>query len=182
MSEQNVAADAVETKAPVEPTRLCKGTMPTPLVWFIKFHETAGRSDIAKKYFTTPGKIADIQTDANQKYVVKNMSFSPAELEAARENIRENFVRGQAAEAAVPGSVGKRGLASTKAGDEKASLEAIDKIAAMDVAADAITLSQARVNHNMANPRPTRVKKDGAEASAEPTEGSDDDLDDLLDE
>jgi hypothetical protein len=164
--------------------------MPTPLVWFLKFHEDKeNKSAVAKKYFTTPGKVSDIQTDANQKYVVENMKFSDDELNAAREAIAANFVRGQEAEAAAPGSVQKRGLATTEAGDEAASLEAIDTIANMTPAEDAVTLDEARAAHNAENPRAPRAKKSEDEAStddavseSETSEVDEEDLDDLLDD
>ena len=68
-----VAEDAAEVveKAPKVVLRLCKGAMPMPLVHFIKFTEAKDAvSEVAKKYFTTPGKVSDIQKNA-KKYQEK---------------------------------------------------------------------------------------------------------------
>lgn len=192
MSEQDLIEEGAENvesteekKAPVEPQRLCKGTMPSPLVWYIKFHESPdNKSAIAKKYFTTPGKISDIQSDSNQKYIVANMKWSKEELDAARATIRENFIRGQEAEMAAPGSVSKRGLATTQAGDEQASLDAIDAIEGMDVAEDAVSLTEARSSYNDANPRANRKPAEDAATSEEVVteEITDEELDDMSEE
>lgn len=181
-------------KAPVEPARMCKGTMPSCLVWYIKFHESKdNKSEIAKKYFTTPGKIADIQGNANQKYIVEKMVFTPAELDAARDQVKANFVRGQAENAAKPGSVNKRSLASTVAGDEIYSLEVIDVIAKhLAEGAEGVTLDNARSAYRAANPSASKgVSKAAApkgaddaqiceDGSLDEAEGEDG-LEDLLD-
>lgn len=193
-AEANTGEDA-QAPAPVTPAdpkvalRLCKGQMPSPLVWYIKFKEPQdNRSAVAAKYFTTPGKIADIQTNANQKYIVADMVFTAEELEQARARIRENFVRGQA-EVAQGKVVSTRQLASTIAGDETYALSVIDIIAGLDKAEGAKTLAQSRAEHNAANPRKTAGAA-AAPAENAATEGgevippADDDLldDDLLED
>lgn len=191
MSKENQNPET-EEKAPAAEARLCKGTMPSCLVWYIKFHEAKdNKSEIAKKYCTTPGKISDIQGNANQKYIVEDMVFSDAELDAAREQIKTNFTRGQAEEAAKPGSVNKRSLASTQPGDEEYSLAAIDAVQEfMEAGAEGKTLEEARAEYNAENPRAPRAPKaestddDGDDVTDEPTDDGDDsdeDLDGLLD-
>lgn len=203
MSEENQVEEVVteeETQKAPEELRLCKGTMPLPLVWYIKFHESKdNKSEVAKKYFTTPGKISDIQSGSNQKYIVENMSFTEDEIENAKNKVRENFVRGQAEEAASPGSVNKRGLATTQAGDEAYSLEILETIAGMqkEVSDEAVSLETARENYNAENPRASRKSDDtevsneaattdgeGTEsvAEAEASDELDDDLEGLDDE
>lgn len=192
--ETAAATEAPAPKKPVEPARLCKGTMPSCLVWYIKFHEPKdNKSEIAKKYCTTPGKIADIQGNANQKYIVQGMVFTAAELDAAREQVKANFTRGQAENAAKPGSVNQRSLASTKPGDETYALEVIDVIAKhMAEGAEGVTLDNARSTYRAANPTAGKgVPKSAAPKGADDAEicedGSldeaegDDSLDELLD-
>jgi hypothetical protein len=184
-------ADVTTEAVPPVVARLCKGTMPSPLVWFIKYHESKeNKSEVAKKYFTTPGKIADIQGDANQKYIVEGMKWSKEELDAARAKVNENFVRGQAEEAAKPGSVTKRGLATTQAGDEAYSLAVLDQIEAMMAGegVNGVSLEEARGTYNAANPRAPRAKKagdegvDGTDEASDDVVGDDSDLDGLLDD
>lgn len=172
------AMDNEETKAPAEPARMCKGQMPSPLVWYIRFHEEGTMSEIAKKYFTTPGKITDIKKANNQKYIVENMTWSEEELKAAREQVEANFVRGQDEDAPH-----KRRLATTQAGDEEYSLEVLDLIEGMDL--EGVSITDARAEYNEANPRATRKSKDKDDepVDAEPADdGDDEELDDLLDD
>lgn len=156
--------EATETKV-VETQRFCKGTMPSPLVWFIKFHESIeNKSAVAKKYFTTPGKIADIQSNSNQKYIVEDMVWTDEELDSAVEGIKANFVRGQDEEGNPVNLDNKRGTATTQAGDEDASIEAIDAIRGMEPGDEAVTLGEARAAYNEANPRaPRKAKSEDAE-------------------
>ena len=167
----NAPAAPATPAAPKVVLRLCKGQMPSPLVWFIKFHEPQdNRSTLAAKYFTTPGKISDIQTNANQKYIVANMVFTAEELEQARARIKENFVRGQA-DVAQGKVVSTRQLANTQPGDEAYALSVIDKIAAMDKSEGAVALAAARAAHNEANPRKA-AGATGTVAATAPTEAT----------
>lgn len=154
-------------------TRMCKGQMPSPLVWYIKFHESGdNRSAIASKYFTTSGKVSDIQTNANQRYIVEDMTFTGEELDAAAEKIRENFVRGQE-DNANGIAVSPRQLATTEPGDEDYSLEVIEIIRSMTTGDEAVTLEEARAAYNEANPRKTKAAVEDSD--------EDDDEDSLLD-
>lgn len=186
MSE--VAENEVAEKKEVVVARVCKGIMPMPLVWFIKFKEEKGQvSAIAKKYFTTPGKISDIQKGDNQKYIVENMRFSAEELDAAAEKVRENFVRGQDEDGNPIDAENKRGTATTTADDAEQSLAIIDEMRGMEFDEDAVTLEQARATYNEANPRAKRAKAVDADttgevADAESAELEDESEDDLLDD
>lgn len=171
-----------------EPLRMCKGQMPAPLVWYIRFHEVAeNASALARKYFTTPGKIVDIQKSNNQKYIVENMKWSEKDIEAAAEQVKANFVRGQEH---TPGTINIRSLATTEAGDEQYSLEALDKISEMVFSDDALSLDEARAIHLKENPRASRAatttsepakSKTKAEPEVEEETIDDDDMDGLLD-
>lgn len=183
LDESNAGEVPAETtapapKAPAVEARLCKGAMPMPLVWFIKFFEPQdAKSEVAKKYFTTPGKISDIQTAANQKYIVKDMTFSAAEIDAAVQKVKENFVRGQQENAAKPGSVTKRGLATTKPGDESYSLAVLEKIRGLGAKDGAVTLEAARASHNATNPRKKaepKAETTAAEAGSQESDGGTD--------
>lgn len=49
---------------------IVRGTLPLPLVYLIRFDESANKdADIAKKYGTTTGKVADIKKGRNFGYV-----------------------------------------------------------------------------------------------------------------
>lgn len=156
-------------KAPAAPARMCKGTMPSLLVWFIRFHEEGSVSEIAKKYFTTAGKITDITKGNNQKYIVEQMKWSEEDIKESIATINENFVRGQAKEADLPGSVNARGLATSTIDDAEFSLHAIEKVATMmeameeDVEEASVTIADARKTYLEANPRKTKVEDAKAE-------------------
>jgi hypothetical protein len=186
MSEVAIDVDTSveETEAKTAPRvapRLCKGQMPSPLVWYVKFHEPKeNKSAVAAKYFTTSGKITDIQSNSNQKYIVEDMLFSDEELDAAAEKVRENFVRGQAA-AEAGEVVSPRQLATTTEGDEKYSLEVIETIRTMMAdTSEGVTLADARAAYNEANPRANKVKAEDADGDVEEESDEDDDSD-LLD-
>lgn len=161
-----------------EPLRMCKGQMPAPLVWYIRFHEVAeNASALARLYFTTPGKIVDIQKSNNQKYIVENMRWSEKDLEAAAEQIKANFVRGQEH---TPGTINIRSLATTEAGDEQYSLDVLVKIALMEFADDALSIDEARAIHLKENPRAPRAAAKPVEEKRT-VEHVDADLDDVDD-
>jgi len=181
-----------EVKAKAEILRLCKGQMPMPLVWYIRFHEEGGKSAIAKKYFTTPGKISDIQSSSNQKYIVSNILWTDEDLDLAREQVQANFVRGQADKNPT-----KRKLATTTAEDAQYSLEVLDIIAKMvdKIVEDSeyepesyLFYKAAREQYNTSHPRGSKKVKEESkpeelmvdESESEPEELMVDD-DDLLD-
>ena len=193
---QSPAPVAEAPKAPKPAARLCKGQMPSPLVWFIKFHESKeNKSAIAAKYFTTSGKVSDIQTNANQKYIEENMTFSSEELDQAAEKIKENFVRGQE-QVAAGEVVTSRQLATTTPGDEAYALSVIETIREAAIAEGAVSLEDARSAYNEANPRAPRAAKaesgdEGTQAEAVTGEDvdsiniddmTDSELDDLLED
>jgi hypothetical protein len=138
-------SDTVEEKVAVIPTKMSKGNMPMPLVWYIRFHEDDTIGNIARKYFTTPGKVTDIVKSFGQKYIVQDMVWSFEELAAARETIRDNFVRGQSTEES------NRKTATTTAEDSAYSLEVLDKVEQMSLTG--VTLSDARSAWSLANPK-----------------------------
>lgn len=183
MSEENqVESEEVVKPEPKPAARLCKGQMPSPLVWFIKFKEPQdNRSAIAAKYFTTSGKVTDIQTNSNQKYIVESMTFTSEELDLAAEKIRENFVRGQDEDARGI-AVSPRQLATTNEGDEEYALSVIETIREMVVEEDAVTLEQARAAHNEANPRAKKAEAEGSEPDPVDDAPLDDGEDDLLED
>jgi len=141
--------------------RFSKGHMPLPLVWFIKFKETGTVLEIAKKYFTTPGKITDITKGSNQKYIVENMKWSKEEIADAVETIKENFVRGQ--DLTNPT---KRQLATSTMEDAAYSLSILEKMATMEYPEDAVGLSVAKQGSPRAK-RGGKGKSDKVEAVAE---------------
>lgn len=183
MSEEIEVVDA-----PKVTQRFCKGNMPMALVWYIKFFEDQdNRSEIARSYFTTVGKITDIQTDSNQKYIVENMKWELAELDAMSEVVRANFVRGQDNELIMANpDANKRKLATTNIEDADYSLEVLEDIKSMEFADDAISLADARAAYNAANPRKTKAKDEPlGETEADQTEeavteSDEDAVDDLL--
>lgn len=188
----NDVAEMIEDTEVETPTatpaagRLCKGPMPMVLVHYIKFKEKSDAiSEIAHKYFTTPGKISDIQKGNNQRYIVKNMKFSEAELNDAADKIRENFVRGQENGVAIDPS-NKRGTATTTAEDAEYALSVIELLRNETYPDNALSLEEARAAYNLKNPRPVRAKKVDvktveADTDTDPAEDADLDEDDLLD-
>lgn len=167
------------TKTAAPAPKLSKGSMPMPLVWYIKFHEAQdNKSAVAAKYFTTPGKIADIQGNSNQRYIVENMKWSEVELQAAAQKVKDNFTRGQDEDGNPLDPDNKRGTATTTAEDAEYSLDVIEKIASMEFADDAITLEEARAAYNEENPRKKRETKAETEetAKAEVEELAEEDL------
>jgi len=96
-SEEHITEEVeIEEVIPKVTDRFCKGNMPMALVWYIKFHESQeNKSGVARAYFTTVGKISDIQSGSNQKYIVEAMKWSKEELSAMGEVVKANFVRGQ---------------------------------------------------------------------------------------
>jgi len=189
---EELAVEEVEVKevTPKVTDRFCKGNMPMALVWYIKFHESQdNKSEVARAYFTTVGKISDIQSGSNQKYIVEAMKWSDEELSAMAEVVKANFVRGQDNEIIMANpTANKRKLATTSADDAEYSLEVLETIRSMEPMDDAITLSEARNSYNIANPRKSAPKKEEAlgetneeQVVEEVTESDEDAVDDLLD-
>ncbi len=72
---------------------ISRGQMPHPLVWYIRFREEGSDSEIAKRYFTTSGKIRDIRRNKNFKYITENATFSAGDIDKARDEIKKNFTK-----------------------------------------------------------------------------------------
>ena len=188
---ENIEVEVSEEveKVSAAPARLCKGAMPMPLVHYIKFNEPKEAvSEVARKYFTTPGKISDIQKGANQKYIVEGMKFSKEELDDAADKIRENFTRGQDENGVALDPDNKRGTATTTAEDAEYALSVLQIMRDTEYDDNALTLEAARAKYNEKNPRPPRAKKantDTVEADVETLDseevGDFEDEDDLLD-
>jgi len=180
MTEENDVVEGTEdedTPKVIVAAAISRGRMPLPLVWYIRFVEDGNDSEIAKRYFTTPGKINDIKKNANFKYISEGSTFSEADIEAAKAQIKKNFTEGK-----------KRGAEALSNDvtleDSVYSVEALDQIDIGDssIAAD-------RIAYNEANPRKAKSKdvdSEGAQEAQDPeAELSDEDdaeLDALMEE
>jgi len=108
----NDIVEEVEVKkAPAGPAKLIRGRMPLPLVWHIRFKESYDYEDIdedgnvviahqpdsavARKFFTTAGKIMDIRTNRNFKYLHEGTTFSESDIETAKDQLRKNIAEGK---------------------------------------------------------------------------------------
>jgi len=168
-------------KTPAEPAKLARGRMPAALVAHIRFNEDGNDSEIARKFFTTPGKINDIKKGRGFAYITKDTKFSKADIDAAITKVKENFVSGK-------GRGGK--VSDTTIDDAKYAIECLEKM----VASDESTLEADRA----ATRKPRGKDKDEAQveeasddvketsdaAAEEPVveEVTDDDLAGLLDD
>lgn len=84
---ENVEVVEESTPAPSGPAAgIARGRMHAALVYFIKF-QTGEEKDgeIARRFATTPGKVNDIRKDRNFKYVTKDMTFTAAEVQEAKD-------------------------------------------------------------------------------------------------
>lgn len=99
MTEQT-EDQTTEAKPKAAPTELARGAMCLPLVYAIKYMEDTDQSmaAIAKKYFTTVGKINDLLggsardlTKASHQYLTVDVRFTQPELDAAKAKIIANF-------------------------------------------------------------------------------------------
>jgi len=86
MDEQGVGSTEVtgeEAKAKVL-ANIVRGTIPHPLVYLIRFEEgDAKDADVAKKYGTTTGKVADIRKNRNFGYIDEAYAPTQAAKDAA---------------------------------------------------------------------------------------------------
>jgi hypothetical protein len=72
MNEDTGSTEVGKTEAATEKTlaNIVRGTLPRPLVYLIRFDEAANKdADVAKKYGTTTGKVADIKKNRNFAYI-----------------------------------------------------------------------------------------------------------------
>lgn len=67
---------------------IARGRMAAALVYLIKFQEEGSDSEIAAKYCTTPGKVNDIRKNRNFKYITKDLRFTEAEVQEARDRFK----------------------------------------------------------------------------------------------
>ncbi len=74
-------------------TRISRGQMPHPLVWYIRFREEGSDSEVAKRYFTTLGKISDIRQNKTFRHITENAAFSESDIDKARNQIKKNFTK-----------------------------------------------------------------------------------------
>ncbi len=92
MVDKKVKIDSKESKKPtVTQGPICRGRMPLPLVKYIRYNEEGSDTDIARKYFTTAGKVSDIRKGRNFGYINTNTTFSKADIEAAKAQLVANF-------------------------------------------------------------------------------------------
>lgn len=108
-------AEVVEAapKAPVV-AKIIRGRMPLPLVWHIRYKASAVGEDtideeteevipggyasdsaVAKEMFTTAGKVMDIRTNRNFKYLTENTTFSQADIDEAVAQLKKNIAEGK---------------------------------------------------------------------------------------
>ncbi len=73
-----------------------RGQMPHPLVWYIRFREKGSNAEIAKRYFTSAGRIGDIRRNTTFKNITEDATFSENELDKARDHIKRNFTKNSA--------------------------------------------------------------------------------------
>ena len=124
MSEENaveneeVDTDVVEEVAEAAPkapvvAKIIRGRMPLPLVWHCRFVASAVGEDtmdeegeiipggyasdsaVAKDLMTTAGKIMDIRTNRNFKYLTEKTTFSQADIDEAKDQLRKNIAEGK---------------------------------------------------------------------------------------
>jgi len=67
---------------------IARGRMAAALVYLIKFQEEGSDSEIAAKYCTTPGKVNDIRKNRNFKYITKDLRFTEAEVQEAKDRFK----------------------------------------------------------------------------------------------
>jgi hypothetical protein len=134
---ENVEAVEESTPAPSGPAAgIARGRMHPALVYAIKFNSGEAKDgEIARKFATTPGKVNDIRKDRNFKYVTKDLKFTAAEIQEAKDRFtasvnaenstvadddREQIVE-DALEALgdVPTTSGESQLASVRKADRK---------------------------------------------------------------
>lgn len=194
MSEENTTAETEgteEAKAPAGPAKLIRGRMPLPLVWHIRFVESAttvatnddgeeieshaSDSAVAKKFFTTAGKIMDIRTNRNFKYLHEGTKFSQADIDAAKEQLKKNIAEGKMRGTDEPSH-------DYSEDDAAPMFELLDTMVA-----DESTIEADRAAYNEANPRKKKETPASAEEKVEETaedtvEEVEDELEDELEE
>lgn len=93
---EDTAPETAEGQEQEAPRRLdiINGRMPIPLVHLIRFNENGKDSEIAATFFTSTGKVSDIKKNRNFQYVTEDMSFTQADIDAAKEFIGRPSLQG----------------------------------------------------------------------------------------
>lgn len=152
-----------ETTAPEKKEKvlldIINGRMPLPLVYIIRFEESADAKDseLAAKYKTSVGKISDIRKNRNFGYITEGLAFTQADVDGANAYLAKTTLKG-----------------NSFTDDEKNDITSkLDALPVDDAAAAAIT--EAR----KAN-RKTSPKKDKADDAPAAEAGASDDLDAVI--
>lgn len=88
----NDTTNTTTTEAPKAPqlANIVRGQIPVLLVHMIRFNETGNKeADIAKKYGTTGGKVADIVKNRNFAYITKDFAPTQEQKDAAVEWLKQ---------------------------------------------------------------------------------------------
>jgi len=184
VTETETTEEATEEKAPAGPAKLIRGRMPLPLVWHIRFKESVetlekneegeevavhkSDSAVAKDFFTTAGKIMDIRTNRNFKYLTEDTTFDQADIDAAKDQLRKNIAECKMRGADEPSQ-------DYSEDDAKPLFDILD-----GMVSDKSSIADDRAAYNEANPR--KKKEESAETEVEAAPESDTDGDSGLDD
>ena len=174
---EEAEAEEPKEKKEAAPEKLARGRMPAPLVWFIRFKEEGTDSEVAHKYFTTPGKISDIRKNRGFKYITEETKFSKADIDAAIEKVKSNFTEGK--------SRGGKTSDTTEA-DAKYALESLGKVPVSDESTLEADRAKDRKPRGKSEAKAEEPKAEAveevAEEAPEGVEVTDDDLEAMLDD
>ena len=149
---------------------IARGRMAAALVYLIKFQEEGSDSEIAAKYCTTPGKVNDIRKNRNFKYITKDLRFTEAEVQEAKDRFKASVY----------------GENSTVPEDKReevvlAANEALDKLET--VAESQLSVLRKADRKPRGRPRKNESEDDANTGDAETDESSEEeDLEDLLED
>jgi hypothetical protein len=166
MNDEVNAEVEESTPAPTGPAAgIARGRMHAALVYYIKFltgEEKDG--EIARKFATTPGKVNDIRKDRNFKYVTKDIAFTAAEIQEAK----DRFTASVNAENSTVADEDRDTIVED-------ALEALSQVPTTDGESQLATVRKAER-------KPRGKSKEDAEAEAEgtPEDAGDEDLDTML--
>jgi hypothetical protein len=167
MSENEEAVESTPTPTGPAPG-IARGRMHAALVFSIKFQSGEAKDgEVAKKFATTPGKVNDIRKDRNFKYVTKDITFTAAEIQEAKDRF----------------SVSVNAENSTVADDDREVVIEDAHTALDDVPTHEGDSKLADVRKADRKPRGRPKEDDGAEAeteAAEPSTEEEEDLDAML--
>ena len=176
---ENVAEGTEEVAKPKAPVvvKIIRGRMPLPLVWHVRFVASKTSEDtiddetsevipggytsdsaVAKDMFTTAGKIMDIRTNRNFKYLTEGSTFSQSDIDEAKAMLTKNIAEGK-----------KRG--ADEASHDYTEDEAKSLFDILDtMVAEKSTIADDRSAFNEANPRAVKAKVEAVESE---TDGED---------